>query len=106
MYSCILTCSYLQNHVIILQVMVQWVIEIIDHLQIKLDSSCAPADGSVLVSAITTLCIAYKTSTLSQLSEQNCVEVVNVVRESYRPYGRTCPAYYVLENCLSTPNFR
>lgn len=92
---------------IILQVMGQWVIEIIYQLQIKLmDSSCKSADGSVLVSAITTLCIAHKTITLSQFSEQNYVEIVNVIRESYRPYNRTCPAYHVLEKHLPTYEFR
>ena len=86
---------------IILQVMVQWMIEIFDQLQIQLmDSSCTYADGSVLVSAITTLCIAYKTSTLIQLSEQNYIEMVNVIRESYRPYNGTCPAYHALEKHL------
>ena len=71
-----------------------------------MDSSCASPDGSVLVSAITALCIAYRTFTLSQFSEQNCVEVVNVIRESYRPYNRTCPAYHFLEDHVSTPAFR
>ena len=92
---------------IFLQVMLRWVIEIIEQLQIKLDiDSCVPADGSVLVSAITTLCIAHKTISLSQFSEQNCIAVVNVIRESYRPYNRTCPAYQVLEKCLPTQEFR
>ena len=65
-----------------------------------------PADGSFLVSAITILCIVCKIVTISQLSEQECVAMALLLRESYRPEQRTCPAYATLEKHLHDTEFR
>ena len=62
--------------------------------------------GASLLSSITVLCIGSETDTLAQLSEETCVDMANLLRESYRPDNNTCPAYYVLEDHIPTSKFR
>ena len=62
--------------------------------------------GASLLSSITVLCIGSETDTLAQLSEETCVDMANLLRESYRPENNTCPAYYVLEDHIPTSKFR
>ena len=63
-------------------------------------------NGSCLVSAITVLCILFRTDTLNQLSEENCTAIACLLRGSYKPEHRTCPAYAVLEKHLPAKEFR
>ena len=63
-------------------------------------------NGSCLVSAITVLCILFRTVTLSQLSEENCTAIACLLRESYKPEQSNCPAYAALEKHLPTADFR
>ena len=63
-------------------------------------------NGSCLVSAITVLCILFRTVSFNQLSEENCTAIACLLRESYRPEKRTCPAYAALDKHLPTTDFR
>ena len=63
-------------------------------------------NGSCLVSAITVLCIMSRTASLNQLSEEHCSAMACLFRESYRPSKMTCPAYDVLNQHLTTEDFR
>ena len=94
-----------------LQVMEEWVMNIVDSLLTKIDQCRVDGrqvDDAFLVSAITVLCIADKTKTLSQLSEQDCVQISNLLRESYRPdqKQKKCSALSVLKQHIPTPQFR
>ena len=88
----------------------QWVMDIIYSLQTKIQQCRVDGrhvDNAFLVSAITVLCIANKTH--CQLSIQNCVQMSNLLRESYRPdrEQRTCSALWALKQYLpSTSEFR
>ena len=87
----------------------QWVMSIVKRLQTmriyNLEQWSVDARKACLVSAIAVLCIAHETITLPQLSEQNCVRMSNLLRESYRPEKRECPAC-ILEEHISTEQFR
>ena len=63
-------------------------------------------NGSCLVSAITVLCIVFRTVSFNQLSEENCIAMACLLRESYRPEQRTCLAYAALNKHLPTADFR
>lgn len=94
-----------------LQVMEQWVMNIVHSLLTKVEQCRVDGrhvDDAFLVSAITILCIAHKTITLAQLSEQNCVQMSSLLRESYRPdqEQKACPALYSLEHHLPIQQFR
>ena len=94
-----------------LQVMRDWVMDIVYSLQKKLVQCHVDGrhvDDAFLVSAIAVLCIADRTITLARLSEQNCVQMSNLLRESYRPdrKQKACSALYALEQNLSTSQFR
>ena len=81
---------------------------IVRNLSVKLNE-CTDArytNGSCLVSAITVLCILFRTVSLSQLSEENCTAIASLLRESYKPEHRTCPAYAALDKHLPTAEFR
>lgn len=89
----------------------QWVVKTIYALLTRVemhDEDGNQVDGTCLVSAIALLCIANETITFDQVSEKNCVEMSNLLRKSYKPNQRTktCPAYDVLEQHLSTVDFR
>ena len=82
--------------------------DIVHSLQTKLEHQDGRHDDAFIVSAITVLCIADKTITLGQLSEEDCVQMSDLLRESYRP-GREqklCSAYFYLEQHLPTSEFR
>ena len=85
----------------------QWVMSIVQRLQTRisdLDQCSVDTRKSCLISAMAVLCIAHETITLVQLSEKNCVRMSNLLRESYRPEQKECPAY-VLEEHISTDQF-
>ena len=91
-----------------MQVMGQWVRSVIHSLLRKIQQ-CSEDEiqtGASLLSSVTVLCMGSETDTLAQLSEETCVDMANLLRESYRPENNTCPAYYVLENHIPTKNFR
>ena len=97
-------------HIIIIftQVMESWAMSIVRTLSAELDE-CTDArytNGSCLVSAITVLCILFRTVTLSQLSEENCTAIACLLRESYKLDKGTCPAYAALDKHLPATNFR
>ena len=71
----------------------------------RLEQWSIDARKKCLVSAIAVLCIAHETITLAQLSEQNCVRMSNLLRESYRPEQKECAAC-ILEDHISTDQFR
>ena len=71
----------------------------------RLEQWSIDARKKCLVSAIAVLCIAHETITLLQLSEQNCVRMSNLLRESYRPEQKECAAC-ILEDHISTDQFR
>ena len=63
-------------------------------------------NGSCLVSAITVLCILFTLFLLTNSHEENCTAIACLLRESYRPEKRTCPAYAALDKHLPTTDFR
>ena len=65
-----------------------------------------PADGSFLMSAITVLCIVHEVFIISQLSEQDCVAIALLLRESYKAKNRTCSACATLVKHLQETEFR
>ena len=90
-----------------MQVMGQWVKSVIHSLLRKIEQCSDESQiGASLLSSVTVLCIGSETDTLTQLSEETCVDMANLLRESYRPENNTCPAYYALENHIPTENFR
>ena len=91
-----------------MQVMGQWVKGIIHSLQKKIEQCGVDENqiGASLLSSVTVLCIGSETDTLAQLSEETCVDMANLLRESYRPKHNACPAYFVLEDHIPTSKFR
>ena len=91
-----------------MQVMGQWVKSIIHSLLTKIEQCGMDKSptGANLLSSVTVLCIGSETDTLARLSEETCVDMANLLRESYRPENNTCPAYYVLEDHIPTSKFR
>ena len=84
----------------------QWVMSIVKRLQTtRIEQWSVDAQKACLISAIAVLCIAHETITLLQLSELNCVRMSNLLRESYRPEQKECPAC-ILEDHISTDQFR
>ena len=77
---------------------------IVSTLQEELDrcTSSRRTDGSILISVITVLSIIHKTVSFSQISEENCVAMANLLRESYKPEHKTYPAYAALDKHLTT----
>ena len=90
------------------QVMENWAMSIVHTLSAELDESTEAryTNGSCLVSAIAVLCILFRTVTLSQLSEENCTAMACLLRKSYKPEHRTCPAYAALDKHFPTTDFR
>ena len=84
----------------------QWVMSIVKRLQTtRIEQWSVDARKACLIPAIAVLCIAHETITLAQLSEQNCVRMSNLLRESYRPEQKECAAC-ILEDRISTDQFR
>lgn len=84
--------------------------DIVQSLQAKIQQCRVDGrhvDNMFLVSAIAVLCIADKT-VFYQLSQQDRVQMSNLLRESYRPdrEQRTCSALCALKNHLPNSEFR
>ena len=71
----------------------------------RIDQWCVDVRTPCLVLAIAVLCIAHETITLAQLSEKNCVQMSNLLRESYRPEQKECAAC-IIKYYISTAQFR
>lgn len=91
-----------------MQVMGQWMKSIINSLMTKIEQGGVDESqtGASLLSSVAILCIANETGTLVHLSEETCVIIANLLRDSYRPKDNSWPAYSVLENHIPTPKFR
>ena len=91
-----------------MQVMGQWMKNIMHSLLTRIEQCGVDEShvGASLLSSVTVLCIGSETDTLVELSEETCVIMANLLRESYRPKHNACPAFYVLEDHIPTPNFR
>ena len=91
-----------------MQVMGQWVKSVIHSLLTKIEQCDVDENqiGASLLSSLTVLCIGSETDTLAQLSEETCVDMAKLLRESYRPKDNTCPAYNALEKDNPTSEFR
>ena len=79
---------------------------IVHTLRTDLEKCSTASDGPLLVSVITVMCIVHKFSGISNCSEQDLVEIVDLLRESYKPGKGTCPAFSALENHLTETKFR
>ena len=102
-FSIIITlCTYIN----FTQVIENWAMSIVRTLTVDESTDARYTNGSCLVSAITVLCILFRTVTLSQLSEENCTAMACLLRKSYKPKHKTCPAYAALDKHLPTTEFR
>ena len=92
--------------------MEKWIIYTVRGLLASLErchSSGSHNDGALLVSVMTVVCIAYKTTSFNQLSEHDCEEIADLMEISYQTHPNeqgSCPAYEALLRHLPMMNFR
>ena len=87
----------------------QWVTHTIHDLRTRLDDeSGGHNDGSLLVSAITVVCVAHETTQFNVLSERICGDVAELLKHSYQTNPNeqgSCPAFEALVKHLPTVQF-